>query len=114
MGSVVLSQQATVRLPATRRKVFQWPPTRRTVWPSRSTERSDTEEAYIGLTPSDDENCLEELPFVDVNSFISAGWGPRNGCTFKANWDGMDVAIKQLDVTKNPGSYEQELDAYAC
>jgi hypothetical protein len=39
------------------------------------------------------------------------GWG-QNGCTFKANWDGSDVAVKQFDVTKNPGAYEKELDAY--
>jgi hypothetical protein len=39
------------------------------------------------------------------------GWG-RHGCTFKASKDGTGVAIKQFDVTKNPGAYEEELDAY--
>jgi hypothetical protein len=98
-----------------KKKSVATPTKKRCSRPPNLTVLSDTEEGYNGLTPSDDENCLEELPFVEYDTLQLhevLGWG-RNGCTFKANWDGTDVAIKQFDVAKNPGAYEKELDAYA-
>ena len=83
-------------------------------------------EMDISSTPPNDNNDIdidypenglsdnEQIPFIKFNSLTdieSLGWG-RNGCTFKATWEGKVVAVKQFDLTKNARAYEIELEAY--
>jgi hypothetical protein len=73
-------------------------------------------EMDICSTPPDDpENGLsKKIKFIKYHSLTNIkplGWG-RNGCTFKATWQGKRVAVKQFDLTKNALAYETELEAY--
>jgi hypothetical protein len=56
----------------------------------------------------------KDIQFINFDSLTDIeplGWG-RNGCTFKATWEGKAVAVKQFDLTKNARAYEMELEAY--
>ncbi|KAL3907407.1 MAG: hypothetical protein SGILL_008889, partial [Bacillariaceae sp.] len=56
---------------------------------------------------------LQEIPFESLEITRALGYG-RNGVVFLANWNGMQVALKQFDVGKGDGneSFQNEVAAY--
>jgi hypothetical protein len=84
--------------------------------------RSENDEGDIALTPPDSndksdngENGLSKhIPFINFDSLKDIkplGWG-RNGTTFRATWNGREVAVKQFDLWNNAEAYETEIEAY--
>jgi hypothetical protein len=84
-------------------------------------EGNEKDKEDIHLTPPDGEDIedpgnglAQRIPFVKFDSLTDIrvlGWG-RNGTTFRATWNGKEVAVKQFDLWKNSDGYETEIEAY--
>jgi hypothetical protein len=65
------------------------------------------------LRSSTASSVIPSVPFASVSFGKSLGYG-RNGCVFRADWQGQSVAVKQFDLGR-PGvfaRFRKEISAY--